>query len=200
MNVDAILRPYKEIAGYEAQAAKWDRDFNATYGVDWSIRIDLRGGKVASAGGHFPTALYARGEGDYGFTANFGSSSVSVINLKTGVCEAVPETGTIPVGENPLRIAVQPMYSLGQISKAIQTGLQYAEPEDFTEPPKQPVLLRDWDAVAELELTHAAPQAVLANVEIFACHAEQWVTDTALRADLAHLATLYRAQHGKENP
>ena len=141
-----------------------------------------------------------RGLGDYAFTANFSSSSVSVINLKTAACEAVSETGNIPVGESPLRIAIQPMYSLEQISKAIRTGIEYAAPEDFTEPPKQPTLLRDWEAVAALENTPADPQAVLANVEVFECHTEQWVVNGDLQASLAHLATLYRAQYGKERP
>jgi hypothetical protein len=102
---------------------------------------------------HYPTALDTRGYGDYGFTANFSSASVSVINLKVAACQSVPITGTIPVGANPLRITIQPMYSLEQIGKAIRTGLEYAEPSDFTEPAKQPTLVRDWDAVAQLEAT-----------------------------------------------
>ena len=147
---------------------------------------------------HFPTALDTRGNGDYGFTSNFSSASVSVINLKTAACQSVPITGNIPVGGSPLRIAVQPMYSLGQISQAIRTGLEYADPSDFTEPPKQPTLLRDWDAVARLEATHAGPQAVMSNVANFERHVENWVVDVDLKAGLAHLATLYRAQYSKE--
>jgi hypothetical protein len=44
--------------------------------------------------------------------------------------KALPAFGRVPVGANPLRIAIQPMYSLAQISKGIRTGLEYAAPLD----------------------------------------------------------------------
>lgn len=69
---------------------------------------------------------------------------------------------------------------------------------NFTQPAKQPTLVRDWDAVARLEATHASPQAVLSNVTNFERHVESWVANPDLQASLAHLATLYRAQYSKE--
>jgi YVTN family beta-propeller protein len=144
------------------------------------------------------TAIDARSKGDYGYTADSNSGTVSVLNLAQndpnygGICK-------IGVGRAPVRLVVQPVPDTATFFQEVRNELAFAPPADFTTPFKQSVLLADWERVKELEDTNADPQAVLANIDNFQRSVDSWTTDETVRNDVNKGSDLYRAAYLQAN-
>jgi hypothetical protein len=144
---------------------------------------------------HYPTSFDTRDIGDKGYSSDFHSNTVSVYDLPNSIMRNYPYC-QIDVGGAPVRIKVQPVMLLEDIGGPIQKSLTYADPSnDFTEPPKQSILINDWENVQHLQETNANPKAVLANIENFQKNMNKWVKNEDLKLKLDEDVELYKATY-----
>jgi len=144
---------------------------------------------------HYPTSFDTRDIGDKGYSSDFHSNTVSVYDLPNSIMRNYPYC-QIDVGGAPIRIKVQPVMLLEDIGGPIQKSLTYADPSnDFTEPPKQSILINDWENVQHLQETNANPKAVLANIENFQKNMNKWVKNEDLKLKLDEDVELYKATY-----
>jgi hypothetical protein len=152
---------------------------------------------------HYPMSMDTRSDGTRGFVADFesrdinGKSTVSVFNLADP--SAFPNHCNIEVGTAPIKIVVQPVPTNSEIFGVVRNEIAFAAPSDFTEPPKQANLIRDWENVQQLEETSTNPQAVISNIDNFQKNMNKWVTNVTMKKNLNEGVNLYRAAYIHEH-
>jgi len=136
-----------------------------------------------------PTSLdtHVKNGKGYGYTTNREDDTVSVFDLVGNTF-----VRNIAVGNNPLRIKIQPDITTNVLFTTVLTTLSYANPTDFTTPSKQPTLIRDWERVHELQKTSSNSTAVLSNIDNFQNSVDKWITDEEVKTDVTQGVQLYR--------
>lgn len=162
--------------------------------TDSPINIDM-----CYASENYPTSFDTRSTGDFGYSSNFYSNTVSPFYLPTNSCYSPPNSdGAIHVGEAPIRIVIQTVPTIEALGGGIIKELDFANPEvDFTQPSKQSILLQDWEHIEELTETKANEQAIVANIDNFEKNAEKWVKNEKLMKNVIENAELYKAYYLK---
>jgi DNA-binding beta-propeller fold protein YncE len=150
---------------------------------------------------NYPTSFDTRNIGDFGYASNFMSNTVSVIYLPTSSCFSPPDSDdAIHVGQAPVRIVVQPVPNNPEVFGVAKSKLVFASPASFTTPSKQPILVRDWERVHDLQETSADPQAVISNINNYQAKVNDWVVDEVLKESLNEMINLYRAAYIHDHP
>jgi len=152
------------------------------------------------AADNYPTSFDTRSTGNFGYSSNFNSDTVSVFDLPNNQCYSPQQTdGAIHVGSAPIRIVVQPVPSGEELFKNVRDELAFANPIDFTTPSKQSILINDWERVEELRQTEANPQAVLSNIDNFQNNLNKWVVNDQLKNEVNENVDLYRVAYSVGN-
>jgi hypothetical protein len=150
---------------------------------------------------NYPASFATRNTGNFGYSSNFSSNTVSVINLPGSSCYAPAlSDGAIHVGQAPIRIEIQPVPNPSEIFGVVRNSLAFAQSSDFTTPSKQSNLIRDWENVHQLEQTSSNPQAVVSNINNFQKNMENWVKTAALKKNVDEGVNLYRAAYIHDHP
>jgi hypothetical protein len=152
---------------------------------------------------HYPTSMDTRsrptqGGAHHGYSADYHTGAVSVYDLQAQTMNA--SVCSIPVGQAPIRIVVQPVPGPDTFFDTVRSALAFAPPTAFETPSKQHILIADWERVKELEDTNADPQAVLANIDNFQHNVDNWVTDETVKNNVNEGVDLYRAAYLQEHP
>ncbi len=144
--------------------------------------------------GRDPIAIDTRSKGDYGYTVNTNSGTVTIIDLVNLSCQ-----GDIVLDETewtrPWRIAIQPVNTVTDFYQSVKTELAVAPDTAFTEAPKKDNLIREWEGVNDLQETSADSTAVLVHIDNFQRNVGKWVTDENTLAAVNQSIDLYRTAY-----
>jgi hypothetical protein len=148
------------------------------------------------------TSIDTRSDGSRSYSADFASSSVSIISLAAsefGQCQD-PISHEEGIGEAPIRIVVQPVPGGETFFATVRNELAFAQLTDFTTPSKQSNLIRDWEDVHQLQGTSADSQAVISNINAFQTKVNNWVTNATLKKNVNEGVNLYRSAYIHDHP
>ena len=144
--------------------------------------------------GRDPIAIDTRSKGDYGYTVNTNSGTVTIIDLVNLSCQ-----GDIVLDETewtrPWRIAIQPVNTVTDFYQSVKTELAVAPDTSFSEAPKKDNLIREWEGVNDLQETSADSTAVLVHIDNFQRNVVKWITDENTLATVNQSIDLYRTAY-----
>ena len=142
-----------------------------------------------------------RSTGNYGYSSNLNSDSVSVVDLVGGICyEPNGSNGAIELDPTsaPVDIVVQPVPETGTLFGQMMGMMTSAAPADYTIPEDQDEMIGDWKAIQRLVQTPASPQAIKAAIDAFLRKIDQTVTKDKIKKHLKQGAKLYKVAYMHE--